>query len=150
MVPNNLTRHVEKLATAMTNRVRSSDSNEMLQGEAFYNEQYVSVQWEWLIFPFLLLTLSLIFLVSTIIKTSKDTSAGIWKTSAMPTLIYSLPKDAQSKLNPISTWNDSDKSSRKVRIKLLPNRGWRVSGVSHLSTSPQLPHPAVQASRGWI
>jgi hypothetical protein len=150
MVPNNLTRHVEKLATAMTNRVRSSDSNEMLQSEAFYNEQYVSVQWEWLIFPFLLLTLSLIFLVSTIIKTSKDTSAGIWKTSAMPTLIYSLPKDAQSKLNPISTWNDSDKSSRKVRIKLLPNRGWRVSGVSHLSTSPQLPHPAVQASRGWI
>ncbi|CAG5140848.1 uncharacterized protein ALTATR162_LOCUS801 [Alternaria atra] len=150
MVPNNLTRHVEKPATAMTNRVRSSDSNEMLQGEAFYNEQYVSVQWEWLIFPFLLLTLSLIFLVSTIIKTSKDTSAGIWKTSAMPTLIYSLPKDAQSKLSPISTWNDSDKSSRKVRIKLLPNRGWRVSGVSHLSTSPQLPHPAVQAPRGWI
>jgi hypothetical protein len=150
MAPNNLTRHVEKLATAMTNRVRSSESSEMLQGEAFYSEQYVSVQWEWLIFPFLLLTLSLVFLVSTIIKTSKDTSTGIWKTSAMPTLIYSLPKDAQSKLSPSSTWNDSDKNSRKLRIKLLPNKGWRVSGASHLSTSPQLPRPAVQAPRGWI
>jgi hypothetical protein len=150
MAPNNLTRHVEKLATAITNRVRSSASGEMLQGEAFYSEQYVLVQWEWLIFPFLLLVLSLVFLVSTMIKTSKDTSTGIWKTSTMPTLIYSLPKDAQSKLSPSSTWNDTDKSSRKVRIKLLPNRGWRVSGASHLSTSPQLPRPAVQAPRGWI
>jgi hypothetical protein len=150
MAPNNLTRHLEKLATAMTNRVRSSGSSEMLQGEAFYSEQYVVVQWEWLIFPFLLLALSLVFLVLTIIKTSKDTSTGIWKTSAMPTLIYSLPKDAQTKLSPSSTWNDTDKSSGKVRIKLLPNRGWRVSGASHLSTSPQLPRPAVQAPRGWI
>ncbi|CAN9085418.1 unnamed protein product [Alternaria alternata] len=150
MAPNNLTRHLEKFAAAMTNRVRSSESGEMLHGEAFYGEQYILVQWEWLIFPFLLLALSLVFLVSTIIKTSKDTSTGIWKTSAMPTLIYGLPKDAQSKLSPSSTWNDSDKSSRKVRIKLLPDRGWRVSGVDHLDTSPQLPSPAVQAPRGWI
>jgi hypothetical protein len=150
MAPNNLTRHVEKLAVAMTNRIRSSESGEMLQGEAFYGEQYILVQWEWLIFPFLLLVLCLVFLVSTIIKTSKDTSTGIWKTSAMPTLIYGLPKDAQSKLSPSSTWNNSDKSSRKVRIKLLPDRGWRVSGVDHLDTSPQLPSLAVQAPRGWI
>ncbi|KAF7673850.1 hypothetical protein GT037_008465 [Alternaria burnsii] len=150
MAPNNLTRHLEKLAAAMTNRVRSSESGEMLQGEAFYGEQYILVQWEWLIFPFLLLALSLVFLVSTIIKTSKDTSTGIWKTSVMPTLIYGLPKDAQSKLSPSSTWKDSDKSSRKVRIKLLPDRGWRVSGVDHLDTSPQLPSLAVQPPRGWI
>jgi hypothetical protein len=150
MAPNNLTRHVEKLAIAMTNRMRSSESNKMLQGKAFYSEQYVLVRWEWLIFPFLLLVLSLVFLLSTIIKTSKDTSTGIWKTSAMPTLIYGLPKDAQNKLSLASSWGDSDKSSRKVRIKLLPNRGWRVSGVSHLSTSPQLPRPAVQAPPGWI
>ena len=150
MAPNNLTQHLQRLATAMTNRVRSSDSSETLMGEAFYTDKYVLVQWEWLIFPFLLLTLAFVFLVSTVIKTSKDTSTGIWKTSAMPTLIYSLPKEAQKEMNPSSSWDSAHESSKKLRIRLLPKSGWRVSGVSHVSTSPQLPHPVVQAPRGWI
>jgi hypothetical protein len=150
MAPNNLTQHLERLATAMTNRVRSSDSSETLLGEAFYTDKYVLVQWEWLIFPFLLLALAFVFLVSTMIKTSKDTSTGIWKTSAMPTLIYSLPKEAQKEMNPSSGWDSANESSKKLRIRLLPKTGWRISGASHLITSPQLPHPAVQAPRGWI
>ncbi|RAR16508.1 hypothetical protein DDE83_000073 [Stemphylium lycopersici] len=150
MLPNNLTRHVERLATAMTDRVRSTESNQMLLGEASYTEKYVLVQWAYLIFPLLLLTLTLVFLVSTIVKTSKDTSTGIWKTSAMPTLMYSLPKETRSKVDPTSTWNNAHESGKKLRIKLLPNKGWRVSGASHLSTSPQQPRPAVQAPRGWI
>jgi hypothetical protein len=151
LAPNNLTHHLERLATAMTNKVRSlATSSQMLNGEAFYAEKYVLIQWEWLIFPLLLLVLSLVFLVSTIIKTSKDPATGIWKTSAMPTLIYGLPKEIRSKLNPASSWDSAHESSKKVRIKLLPNMGWRVSGASHLSTSPQLPRPAVQAPCGWI
>jgi hypothetical protein len=150
MAPNNITRHVQRLATAMTDRVRSSSSRKMLLGEASYTEKYIIVQWQWLTLPLLLLVLTLVFLVSTMIKTSKDTTTGIWKTSAMPTLIYSLPKEAQSKLSPPSAWGTANERSKKVRIKLLPNRGWRVSGTSHMSTSPQLPRPAVHAPHGWI
>ena len=151
LAPNNVTHHMERLASAITNVMRSNPgSNKMLIGNAYNEEKFVYINWPWLIFPLLLLVLSLVFLVSTMIKTSKDTGTGLWKTSAMPTLIYSLPKETQSKLSPSSTWNDAHKSSKKVRIKLLPDRGWRVSGVSHLSTSPQLPHPAVHAPRGWI
>ncbi|KAG9187404.1 hypothetical protein G6011_05275 [Alternaria panax] len=151
LAPNNVTHHMERLASAMTNVMRSNaDSSEMIPGKAYNMEKFVHINWPWLIFPLLLLVLSLVFLVSTIVKTSRDTETGIWKTSAMPALIYSLPKETQSKLNPASTWNDSDKSRRKVRIKLLPKTGWRVSGASHLSTSPQMPRPAVQAPRGWI
>ncbi|CAN9090268.1 unnamed protein product [Alternaria alternata] len=151
LAPNNVTHHIERLASAMTDAIRSNgESREMISGKAYNIEKFVHINWPWLTFPLLLLVLSLVFLVSTIIKTSKDTETGIWKTSAMPALIYSLPKETQSKLNPTSTWDDSEKSSRKIRIKLLPNTGWRVSGASHLNTSPQLPRPTVQAPHGWI
>ncbi|KNG44805.1 hypothetical protein DDE82_001492 [Stemphylium lycopersici] len=151
LAPNNVSRHYERLATDLTNVIRSNDnSNKMIFGQAFNMEKFVKISWPWLTFPFFLLVLSLVFLVSTIIKTSKDTGAGLWKTSAMPTLIYSLPKETRSKLNPSSELSRSYESSKKLRIKLLPNKGWRVSGASHLSTSPQQPRPAVQAPRGWI
>ncbi|KAF1936136.1 hypothetical protein EJ02DRAFT_414481 [Clathrospora elynae] len=148
--PNNITRHMERLATAFTNVMRSNaDSYEMLQGEAYSQEKFVSIHWAWLAFPLLLLALSLVFLVLTIIKTSNNSGVGIWKTSAMPALIYSLPKETQGQFTKSSTWS-SAKDTKKLRIRLLPDMGWRVSGHSQLSMSPQLPRPAVQAPRGWI
>jgi hypothetical protein len=74
LAPNNVTRHM------------------------FNEERFVHVNWLWLIFLLLVLVLSLVFLVCTIIKTSKDTETGIWKTSAMLALIYSLPRDLQQGL----------------------------------------------------
>ncbi|KAK1917399.1 hypothetical protein P3342_000112 [Pyrenophora teres f. teres] len=147
LAPNNVTHHIERLATAITNRIRSSISKEMVTGQAFFTEKYVTVRWGWLTFPLLLLVLSLLFLVSTIIKTSKDNN--IWKSSSLPTLIYSLPKETQGQFTNSSTWN-STKETKKVRIRLNPKTGWRVSGQSQLSTSPQLPRPAVQPHHSWI
>ncbi|KAF1829796.1 hypothetical protein BDW02DRAFT_509094 [Decorospora gaudefroyi] len=150
LAPNNVTRHMERFATAMTNVVRSvGGKGEMVAGDAWKMETFVSVQWAWLTFPLLLLILSFVFLILTMMKTSDKGSIGVWKTSAMPTLIYSLPKETQGQFTKSSTFN-STKATKKVRIKLSPNLGWRVSGASHLSTSPQLPRPVVQAPRGWI
>ncbi|CAN9102278.1 unnamed protein product [Alternaria alternata] len=149
LAPNNITRHMERLAYAMTNVMRSAPGQDDVAGAAWDKETYYSVRWEWLAFPLLLLVLSLVFLVSTMVKTSRNTGTGIWKTSAMPTLIYSLPKEAQAQFAKPSTWN-STQETKKVRIKLLPRTGWRVSGQSQLSTSPKLPQSAVQAPHGWI
>lgn len=147
--PNNLTHHVERMATSITNVIRSSTSKKMLHGNAYEVEKYVSVQWAWLIFPFALLLLSLAFLVSTMIKTSKDTATGVWKTSAMPTLIYGLPEETRGKFTAQSTWSSSHGDVKKVRIKLLPNLGWRVSG-QNLLKSPLLPMRKDQPPPGWI
>jgi hypothetical protein len=149
LAPNNITRHVERLAKAMTNVMRSSPSREMLLGQAYQQEVYVEIQWEWLIFPFALLILSLVFLVSTIVKTAGDGATGVWKTSAMPTLIYSLPKETRGQFTSPSAWSSGKGAPRKTRIKLLPNMGWRVSGQSHLSRSPRLPS-GERVPRGWI
>jgi hypothetical protein len=147
--PNNVTNHIERLALAMTSTVRSSDSKVMLEGEAYLKEPYIEIRWVWLTFPLFLLVLSLVFLVATMIKTSGDGATGFWKTSAMPTLIYSLPKEAQGQFASSATWNSGKGAPRKTRIKLLPNMGWRVSGQSHLSRSPRLPS-GERVPRGWI
>lgn len=147
--PNNVTRHYERLATSLTNSIRSSTSVEWLRGAAYSKETFVAIKWEWLSFPFILLLLSLVFLIATMVKTSGDGATGVWKTSAMPTLIYSLPKEAQQQLTSSSTWGSGKGASTKTRIKLLPDVGWRVSGHSYLSRSPRLPS-GERVPRGWI
>jgi hypothetical protein len=135
LAPNNISRHMERLAETMTNIVRSAPSKIMLKGNAYSRETYVAVHWEWFTFPFVLLGLTLIFLVSTIIKTSGNGATDTWKNSAMPALIYSLPLDVQKDLSGSRTDGSSSKQGAgKVRIRLLPDCGWRVS--RRLGTSP--------------
>ena len=143
LAPNNVTRHMEGLASALTNVMRSnSKSNEALLGEAYNLEKFVYINWPWLIFPLLLLLLSLVFLVATIVKTSNDTDTGFWKTSAMPTLMYGLPQDMRKdSISTTSSDGASHHDPRKVRIRLLPKQGWRVSGQVH---------PAPTAPPGFI
>ncbi|KAI4924172.1 uncharacterized protein J4E92_007253 [Alternaria infectoria] len=133
LAPNNVTYHMERIAHALTNAVRSdANSNELIVGSASSPETYVVVHWGWLTFPLLLLFLSIAFLVATMIKTSQHAydDIGNWKTSAMPTLIYSLPKDLQQDFKtPAASTRTLHRRSKKVRIRLMPKQGWRVSGI---------------------
>ena len=148
MAPNNVTLHMERLATAMTNVIRSAPSRNILPGQAFFEETFVSVQWEWLAFPFMLLILSLIFLVSTMVKTSQDGAIGMWKTSAMPILIQSLPPDVQKDMLSVGSAEQAPETKR-VRIRLLPERVWRVSGLPYIP--PNLKQREEQRGpTGWI
>ncbi|KAJ5062649.1 hypothetical protein J3E74DRAFT_472889 [Bipolaris maydis] len=132
LAPNNVAAHLERMAQAITNVIRSdTDSNDLIPGISLARETYVVVQWGWLAFPLAMLILSIVFLVSTIRKTSSGgyEDLGTWKTSAMPALMYSLPKDIQEGV--VSTTRSRvmrGKRASKVRIRLLPKQGWRVSG----------------------
>lgn len=131
LAPNNVTHHLERMAKAMTDAVRSdTSSNEHVVGSAYAPETYVSVQWAWLTFPLTMLVLSTMFLVTTIFKTSQGTDEGMttWKTSAMPTLVYSLPKDAQAEFFSHGTSvSDPYRRKRKIKVRLHTRGGWRVS-----------------------
>ncbi|KAH6632990.1 hypothetical protein C7974DRAFT_391900 [Boeremia exigua] len=149
MAPNNVTRHLERLATAMTNTIRSAKEIQiLLHGDAYAREVFIQINWAWLAFPLVLLVLSLVFLVATIIKTSNDTGgAGMWKTSAMPALIYGLPKETQEKVTPAKR-SKAREESKKIRIKLSPRMGWRVSGQSFRKRSSILPVSGNRAPPG--
>lgn len=149
LAPNNIPEHMERLATAISDRMRTGEDS--VSGSAYIKEYYISVHWEWLTFPLIMLSLSIIFLVATMIKTSKvaDDSMGAWKTSAMPTLIYGLPSDTRHALSESSTWGKNSASgAKKVKIRLKPNQGWRVSGQA--CNSPivgRQDHPQTPSSR---
>jgi hypothetical protein len=149
LAPNNITVHMARLATAITNAMRpNTESITMVPGLAYNQKQFVVVRWEWLTFPLALLLLSLGFLVVTVIKTSKNAQSdlGILKTSAMPTLIYGLPKNVQQD---VSFVDPSQEQMKKVKVRLLPGQGWRVSDQYYCAPDQErrLEH---QGPPGWI
>jgi hypothetical protein len=154
MPPNNVTRHVEGLANALTNAIRSSSSKEMIEGKAFSKETFVSVRWEWLTLPLGLLVTTLAFLIITIFKSSKELDhVGVRKTSAIATLVYGLPDDMRKKMTSSRSSTTPRAKAKELRVKLLPRTGWRVSGnlftpVPPVSRTNDLPqnHPPP----GWI
>jgi hypothetical protein len=152
LAPNNVTHHMERMATAITNVLRSdSKSNEVVAGRAFTPETYVAVHWGWLAFPLTMLVLCILFLIATIIKTSKGGSKDIasWKTSAMPTLIYGLPKEMQHHLTTSTTQRSTSSGAPKnFKIRLVPNHGWRVSGM--LTSPIRVRRTVSQAPPGWL
>jgi hypothetical protein len=152
LAPNNVPYHMERIATAVTNVIRSeSNSNELIAGQALAPETYVRVVWAWLAFPLAMLGLCLVFLIATMVKTSKDADGdvGAWKTSAMPTLMYSLPRDTRQALATTSTRSGSGDRANKVKIRLMPNLGWRVSG--QIYTSPtSFRRAGSHAPPGWV
>jgi hypothetical protein len=141
LAPNNVTFHMQRMARTITNVMRSDmNTNELVAGTAQVLETYVAVHWAWLTFPLIMLLLSVIFLVATILKTSSvdHGEIGMWKTSAMPTLMYGLPQDMQKDvLSSTRSGEGQGRGSRKVRIRLLPKQGWRVSGQLH--SAPNAP-----------
>lgn len=146
--PNNVTLHMERLATAWTNAIRSSSSKNMTPGMAFTRETYVSVRWFWLTLPLSLLLFSLVFLAATIIKASRESErVGIWKTSAIATLLYGLPDYMQKKITLSAATGTPRAKAKDLRVKML-SKGWRISGSLFSPTTPKLrknnPPP------GWI
>jgi hypothetical protein len=145
--PNNITGHMERLATAMTNVIRSR-SSEVVSGQAFSNGTYVSVRWQWMSLPLALLVASGIFLIATVFKTSREQShVGVWKTSALATLLYGLPDAMQKTLTSPGSNRTPRSKAKELRVKLL-SKGWRVSGNLFDPVPPksqqEMPPP------GWI
>jgi hypothetical protein len=149
LAPNNVTRHMERLATSITNVMRSSNKKDMIPGNAFSRENYVDVRWQWLTLPLGLLSIALIFLSATIAKSASERDrVGVWKTSAYATLLYGLPDEMQNKITRSGSTGTPRSKAKELKVKLQPNGGWRVSG--NLFT-PFTPKPRLnQPPPGWI
>jgi hypothetical protein len=65
---SNIPQYNGRLATAVTNLIRSSSRSESASGAGYAKEVRVKVHWAWLISPLLLLVLSLMFLMLTITR----------------------------------------------------------------------------------
>ncbi|KNG44807.1 hypothetical protein DDE82_001491 [Stemphylium lycopersici] len=149
VAPNNVSRHMERLATAMTNVIRSAGSNDMLDGKAFSKENYVSVRWVWLTLPIGLLFLAFIFLAATIFKsTLEKDQVGVLKNSAILTLLYGVPDSVRGKLTRSTSTGTPRAKAKELKVKLNRNMSWRVSGNLFSPLASRVPR--TQPPPGWI
>jgi hypothetical protein len=138
---------MDRLATAMTNVIRSAPSKEMISGQSFSREAYVSVRWEWLTLPIGLLLMSFIFLAATIFKSALEKDQlGVLKNSAILTLLYGVPDNMRTQLTRSSSRGTPRAKAKELKVKLNPNMGWRVSGNLFSPLTPRPPQPPP----GWI
>ncbi|KAF2439804.1 hypothetical protein P171DRAFT_318105, partial [Karstenula rhodostoma CBS 690.94] len=133
----NVTNHLDRLSFAMTNLLRSATQDtEMVEGQAFDLESYVDVRWAWMALPLGLLVFTGIFLLATIFRSSKEQDhVGVWKTSAIATLLYGLPDDMSKKMTSSKVQGTPRAKAKEVKVKWIPKRGWRFSGMSISPTS---------------
>ncbi|EOA91783.1 uncharacterized protein SETTUDRAFT_133621 [Exserohilum turcica Et28A] len=145
---NNITNHMERLVNSITNAIRSSSSHDMISGQAFENEIYVSVRWAWLSLPFGLLLVSFVFLLATVIKSGSEKEVGIRKNSAIATLLYGLPDHYQKRLAKPDPKMTPRAKAKDLKVKLSPTTGWRVSGNVFTPVTPTIPRNLPPP--GWI
>jgi hypothetical protein len=149
LAPHNVSQHMERLATAVTNVMRSDTSKEMVQGEAYSMENYVAVRWEWITLPLGLLFMSLIFLAATVFKSAHEREqVGILKNSAILTLLHGIPDDMRGKLTRTSSTGTPRAKAKELKVRLHPNGGWRISG--HIFSPLTSRVPKAQPPPGWI
>jgi hypothetical protein len=147
----NITDHMDRLARAMTNVMRSSTSKYMLHGEAYNRENYVSVRWEWLTLPLGLLCIAFIFLAATIAKSAVEIDRlGVYKSSAYATLLYGLSDELQQKITRSASTGTPRAKAKELKVKIQPDGGWRVSGRYGNLFSPFPSKPKNQPPPGWI
>jgi hypothetical protein len=129
---DNISTHLDNMATAMTNVIRSASlDTEMVDGQAFDLESFVDVRWEWMTLPLGLLLVTGIFLLATVIRSSKEKDhVGVWKTSAMATLLYGLPDDASKRMKSDKIQGTPRAKAKEMKMKWIPKGGWRLSGNS--------------------
>ncbi|KAF2644167.1 hypothetical protein P280DRAFT_546987 [Massarina eburnea CBS 473.64] len=134
---SNVSAHMDNMVTALTNLIRSAeDHTEMMKGPAFDKESIVDVRWEWMALPLGLLGLTFIFLGATIIRNSMEQDqVGVYKTSAIATLLYGLPEGMQRKIAESNVEKTPRSNAKETKVKWVPQRGWRFSGLTNISPS---------------
>jgi hypothetical protein len=99
--PNDVSKNVEDIATAMSNVLRSTRNSqtsafEVVPGTASTREILVQIRWVWMAMPATLLMFSLSFLAATLLRSrGDDETLHIYKTSALPVLFYNLGEECR-------------------------------------------------------
>lgn len=121
--PNNITNHIERLATVMSRSIRAhSIKKEIVAGESIIDETYVRVRWAWISLPVIILITSLIFLAATIVKSSSEQNEiGIWKTSSLATLMHGLNEPVQKSVGPLRRMRDVRSAAKNLRMSIVPD-----------------------------
>jgi len=122
----NITDIVSGLATSLSNIIRRYSTNDSgkyatIPGVAYISQAQVQLRLAWAALPGGLLLFSLIFLLSTVWRTSEADKVGIWKTSALAMLFNGIGDDIQQQLGNKVKTGDARKRAKDMVVQLDDN-----------------------------
>jgi len=102
------------------NILSSRHRQDVAVGKAFKEVVIVNIRWQWISLPAILLLFSLLFLIATVVRSSKDEeNIGIFKTSALAILFNGLGDDVQAQ---VGSGNNrmgyTREKARDIKVKL--------------------------------
>jgi len=123
LLPTNVSEHMANLATAMTRAIRNTQSSngsfEVVNGTAWDQRVQVQINWPWVSLPVVLLMAGLIFLLATVLRSSRESDeVGIWKTSALAILFNGLGDDVEKSFGPGWRMGEARAKAHELSVKL--------------------------------
>lgn len=136
---NDITKYMDRFAEALTDNIRAfANGSDLVNGTVSDLKIFVEARWVWLLLPLFLLFSTLAFLVATMIQSSRNKEhVGIWKNSAMATLLYGLPMSVKERAGEMTEVGTPRLKAREFKVKLLEKHSWRLSTYS---TTPLSSH----------
>jgi len=107
--------------TTMVRKTRNFDTDKVdnVNGKTWQPIVKVKIRWRWIILPVVLLMFSLIFLLATVIRSTKqDAKVGIWKTSALAVLFNGLGEDVQETVGNTTSRGYARSKAKDLKVKL--------------------------------
>jgi hypothetical protein len=121
---SNITSLVGSLAKTLTNVVRTAQDyrtskGSFVQGQSWLSETRVQLRLEWVTLPLALLIFSLVFLITTVVASTKENATvGIWKTSALAVLFNGLSEDILDNIGSKVKMGDARRKAKSMHVHL--------------------------------
>ena len=96
-------------------------------GSAYRSDTYIQVVWYWLIFPGVLLMITVVFLAITIGQ-SKNDGIATWKSSPLPLLFHGLSSQHLTQVEGVLQLSEMDARAKELKVKFVHNttEGWKL------------------------
>lgn len=114
--PDGIHQVFDNIAEAMTREMYIGPGSTKQAGKANSQEVYIRVQWEWAIFPMVLVLFGVIFLASNVWINSRD-GVYLWKSSLLPLLFHGLQGWEHCDLD-LNELADMEHKAKKMYAKL--------------------------------
>jgi hypothetical protein len=106
---------MDRVARSMTNSIRTGPNQTEVHGTVLVAEQHIQVSWPWMILPGTLVSLSVIFLIVTMILATRECDG--WKSSALPSFYHGISEWGSSESHPVSV-DEMTCSAKSIYVRL--------------------------------
>ena len=126
---------MSRIAGALTAQLRNS-GGQHARGHTLIGEPFVHVRWGWLILPVAVLIFTILLLATTVLLSLKR-QVPVWKSSSIPTLLYSLDKDTVAAIGQSGPRiNKLEEKAEQYSMAVSnENRNWHLGGFGRQEPS---------------